>query len=140
MISRDLALKTVSTICDEQKTKHGDDNHDVPEWLIIARRQLQKAEQAWYRGYKTEALFRMGHVAACGVTALEQNGREPHAADAEVAICKPNREKQLEELLRSACCIAEREGQNTAWARFAKSIYDLGLNGITARPYLIPKF
>lgn len=47
------------------------------------------------------------------------------------------REKELEELLRSACCIAERKGENVAWERFAASIRKLGINGITARTYRI---
>lgn len=81
MIPRHEAIFFVDNICNQQKAKHGDHHHDVPEWIIIMRRQLQKVEDAWYRGKKTEALHRIGHVAACGVTALQQNGvREFDAA------------------------------------------------------------
>lgn len=50
---------------------------------------------------------------------------------------KTEREAMLEELLRSACAIAERQGAGTAWARFAASIHAVGLNGITARTYRV---
>jgi hypothetical protein len=73
MISRHEAISIVDDICNEQLVKHGTHQHDIPEWLIIIRRQLQKMEDAWYRGEKTEALIRVGHVAACAVTAIEQN-------------------------------------------------------------------
>lgn len=50
-----------------------------------------------------------------------------------------DRERQLEELLRSACAIAERRGHDTAWERFLASAADLGINGVTARTYrLLP--
>lgn len=38
-------------------------------------------------------------------------------------------------LLRSACCIAERQGKDTNWDGFIKSIHKLGLSGVTARTY-----
>jgi hypothetical protein len=43
----------------------------------------------------------------------------------------------LEELLRSACCIADREGKETAWQRFTESCHNLGISGITARTYRV---
>lgn len=46
-----------------------------------------------------------------------------------------NREQEMEDLLRSACAIADRHGVQTAWERFGNSIRKLGLNGITARTY-----
>lgn len=45
------------------------------------------------------------------------------------------REKEMEELLRSACAIADRKGADTAWDRLGNSIRKLGLNGVTARTY-----
>ena len=50
---------------------------------------------------------------------------------------KTDRESVLEELLRSACAIAERQGAGTAWDRFAASVRAVGLNGITARTYRV---
>lgn len=50
---------------------------------------------------------------------------------------KSDRESVLEELLRSACAIAERRGAGTAWDRFAASVHAVGLNGITARTYRV---
>jgi hypothetical protein len=47
------------------------------------------------------------------------------------------REKAMEELLRSACAIADRKGESTAWERFANSVRELGLNGVTARTYRV---
>ena len=43
--------------------------------------------------------------------------------------------KELRELVRSACAIADRKGEGTAWNRFKASAAKLGLNGITARTY-----
>jgi hypothetical protein len=45
------------------------------------------------------------------------------------------REKEIEELLRSACAIAERKGDDTNWRGFIQSVNQVGLNGITARTY-----
>lgn len=50
---------------------------------------------------------------------------------------KTVREMELEELLRSACAIADRHGVGTAWERFSASVHTLGLNGITARTYRV---
>jgi hypothetical protein len=47
------------------------------------------------------------------------------------------REQALEELVRSACAIAERKGASTAWDRFTASAGALGLNGVTARTYRV---
>jgi len=47
------------------------------------------------------------------------------------------RERELEALLRSACAIAERKGESTAWDRFVASVHKVGLNGVTARTYRI---
>lgn len=47
------------------------------------------------------------------------------------------REKALEDLLRSACAIADRKGEDTAWERFAASVHALGLTGVTARTYRV---
>lgn len=80
MITRAKAFEFVSSLRDIQDLKHGDDQHTVPEWLIIIRRQLQKAEDAWYQGKQTIALHEIGEATACGIAALEQNGedlREP---------------------------------------------------------------
>lgn len=42
---------------------------------------------------------------------------------------------EARDLLRSACCIAERKGARTNWERFIVSVNELGLNGVTARTY-----
>jgi hypothetical protein len=47
------------------------------------------------------------------------------------------RETGLEELVRSACAIADRKGAGTAWGRFVASACSFGLNGVTARTYRI---
>lgn len=55
------------------------------------------------------------------------------AAEHEAELLK--RIRELEELLRSACAIAERQGASTSWPRFLASAAKLGINGITARTY-----
>ena len=56
-----------------------------------------------------------------------------------VAVARPliDRVQALEALLRSACTIAERRGEGTAWERFIESVFALGLNGVTARTYRV---
>ena len=55
----------------------------------------------------------------------------------QIATAKTKRELELEELLRSACHIAERNGEGTHWGRFKDSINQAGINGITARTYRV---
>lgn len=66
------------------------------------------------------------HIAGEPVTSAPNGGQLPS-----------EREKTMEELLRSACAIADRKGENTAWERFAASVHELGLNGVTARTYRV---
>jgi hypothetical protein len=47
----------------------------------------------------------------------------------------PDRVKELEELVRSACAIAERQGRNTHWGRFIASVHAAELSSATARTY-----
>ena len=44
-------------------------------------------------------------------------------------------EKEIEQLLHSARCIADREGKDTNWSAFAASLQKIGISGITARTY-----
>jgi len=53
----------------------------------------------------------------------------------QVATAKTKRELDLEDLLRSAHCIALRKGEGTAWERFAMSIQNAGVGSVTARTY-----
>ncbi len=46
-----------------------------------------------------------------------------------------DRYKEMEQLLYSAKCIADRGGADTNWTGFSNSIQKLGINGITARTY-----
>lgn len=62
----------------------------------------------------------------------ERREREPVVLGA-----KSKREREMVELLRSAHCIAERKGENTAWERFAASIKALGIGSVTSRPYRV---
>lgn len=55
----------------------------------------------------------------------------------QVATAKTKRELELEDLLRSACSIAERHGEDTHWGRFVASVNKAGLNGVTARSYRV---
>lgn len=48
-----------------------------------------------------------------------------------------DRMTELEELVRSACAIADRKGADTAWERFKASAAALHLNGVTARVYRV---
>lgn len=54
-----------------------------------------------------------------------------------VATAKTQREIELEDLLRSAHCIALRKGEGTAWERLAESIRSAGVGSVTARTYKV---
>lgn len=53
------------------------------------------------------------------------------------ATARTPRELDLEDMLRSAHCIAVRRGEGTAWERFAASIARLGIGSVTARTYRV---
>lgn len=78
-VTRNAAIAYVSSVRDLQELKHKGDQHTVPEWLIIVRKQLQKVEDAWYEGQKSEAIHRLAHVAACSIAGIEQNGQPPRS-------------------------------------------------------------
>lgn len=62
----------------------------------------------------------------------------PNVSPADEGNAVPSaREQALEELVRSACAIAERQGAETAWSRFVASVQSVGLNGVTARTYRV---
>lgn len=72
------------------------------------------------------------------VDGLRMLGELIQKAEATIAANpKTLREAALEELLRSACAIANRQGAATAWERFLESAKQLGINGITARTYRV---
>lgn len=74
MIPKEDALVFVSKLREIQDLKHGTDHrHTLPEWVIITEKQLGQVKDLWYAGHKTDALQKMGHVAACGVACLEHN-------------------------------------------------------------------
>lgn len=50
---------------------------------------------------------------------------------------KTARELELEDLLISARAIAEREGAETAWARFSKRLADAGIGSVTPKTFKI---
>jgi len=45
------------------------------------------------------------------------------------------KEKETQELLQSAKCIADRGGKDTEWCSFSASLQAIGISGITARTY-----
>lgn len=53
------------------------------------------------------------------------------------ATAKTKRELELEDLLTSARCIAEREGKETHWKRFDARIESFGIGSITAKTFRI---
>lgn len=73
------ALEYVESFRLSQERQHKGDLHSIPEWILIARRQLQKAEDAWYDGEHTRAICKLGEAAACAVAGIEQ-----HADDVDV--------------------------------------------------------
>ncbi len=59
----------------------------------------------------------------------------------QVATAKTARELELEDLLTSARCIAQRKGADTAWNRFDARLSDAGIGTVTAKVFkVIPQF
>lgn len=50
---------------------------------------------------------------------------------------KTTREIELEDLLMSARAIAERRGQDTAWARFSERLGAAGIGSVTPKTFKI---
>lgn len=74
MTTQKEAIDFVVGIRTTQELKHKGHTHPISEWILITQRQLRKAEDAWQRGDDAAAFYQMGHVAACGLAAIEQNG------------------------------------------------------------------
>jgi len=55
---------------------------------------------------------------------------------ARIAACL-DAEKEFEQLLHSAKCIADREGKETNWCAFSESLHKIGISGVTARTYRV---
>lgn len=50
---------------------------------------------------------------------------------------KTPRELELEDLLASARCIAQRKGIDTAWERFDTRLAAMGISNVSPRPFKI---
>ena len=57
----------------------------------------------------------------------------------QVATAKTARELDLEDLLRSARCIAQRQGENTAWETFDARLAAAGIGSVTAKVFKVPR-
>lgn len=55
----------------------------------------------------------------------------------QVATAKTERELELEDLLTSARCIAQRKGDGTAWERFDSRLAKSGIGSITAKTFRV---
>lgn len=53
----------------------------------------------------------------------------------QITTAKTNREIELEDVLTSARCIADRNGENTDWELFSKRIARLGIGNVTAKVF-----
>ncbi len=55
----------------------------------------------------------------------------------QIATAKTGRELELEDLLISARCIAQRKGVDTAWDRFDTRLGEAGIGSITAKVFKV---
>ena len=55
----------------------------------------------------------------------------------QVATVKTSRELELEDLLTSARCIAQRQGLKTAWKRFDERLQKAGIGSVTAKVFKV---
>lgn len=111
------------------KTKN-DSNGDAQ-----ARSSLALGSAAWLRAVADDREEMLHALGALDEEGERETKREILGMrDAATAL---DRLKEAEELLRSACAIADRKGAGTAWDRFLASAAKLGLNGITARTYRV---
>jgi hypothetical protein len=56
----------------------------------------------------------------------------------QIATAKTKRELDLEDLLTSARCIAQRKGDDTHWETFDARIASFGIGSVTARVFKNP--
>lgn len=67
--------EAVSRERDYQDKKYGANRpHELPGWMLIMRKELIEAEDAWMKGTHEECLCEMLQVVAVGIAALEQYG------------------------------------------------------------------
>jgi len=52
---------------------------------------------------------------------------------------KTKRELELEDLLKSARCIAQRYGDNTNWELFDARLANAGIGSVTSRVFKMPR-
>lgn len=74
---QDKAFDAIRRERDHQDNKWGtvqEHPHTVAEWMLIMRKELQEAEQAWMKGGDEDAMREMLQVVAVGVAAMEQHG------------------------------------------------------------------
>ncbi len=55
-----------------------------------------------------------------------------------ITTAKTERELELEDLLTSARCIAERRGEDTAWQTFSARLAEFGIGSVTPKPFKLP--
>lgn len=129
-----------------RREKTMNDYNSIRDALAIIVQQLREDED-YYRGWKA-------NIATAFQDTMENAGYKfpdlhklanqaaENFLDNLMKISPSHKDKktqhsQIEELLRSACAIAERRGKNTDWSGFVESVKKVGLNGITARTYRV---
>lgn len=48
--------------------------HEIPTWIVIMRRELQEAEDAWLKLGDVEAMKELLQAVAVGIAAIQQHG------------------------------------------------------------------
>lgn len=74
---RDKIYHAIDRERDYQDKKWGDVKehpHEVASWLLIMKKELQEAEDAWMKTGDDEAIREVVQVIATGVACLEQHG------------------------------------------------------------------
>jgi len=72
---REIVFDAISREREYQISKWGQNEHDVPGWLLIMEAELKEAKEAWVkRNGDSAALEEILQVVAVGVAALEQHG------------------------------------------------------------------
>jgi hypothetical protein len=118
----------------DQAKKAEDREHDAKQLAVAADRA---ADNRGLRAHALEMALRTPGVDGHHDVLKATEAYQAHIDGAKTAPAPTAREQTLEDLLRSACAIADRKGEGTAWERFAASIHAVGLNGVTARTYRI---
>lgn len=72
--TKEEIYKVIETEREYQEAKWGPRKHEIPTWLLILRKELDEAEEAWLKKGVLDSIIELGQVLAVGVACMEEHG------------------------------------------------------------------